>query len=262
MRYGVAVWNYMEPGLPLTELVQELAGAGFDSLALQPHFLAALEAAQWRELGRVVERDDLTVTLHTNFALFRAEHLRTAREQFGARLLDVTFDAAMETTSRGMFYDMATMAPVLRTVAETAPGLRFGVEDFPLDAAAVDAYAEHLRPLLALDGFGMLVDLGHLNLRRHMHPYFQAGDAAGYIRNVAAPIHEVHVHDNDGARDLHQHPGAGNADLAGAARGLREVGFDGVCTIEVAPSFHGATPAESRPALRGSLQAWRALMAG
>jgi sugar phosphate isomerase/epimerase len=260
MRYGVAVWNYMEPRLPLGRLIGALAEMGFGSMALQLHFLGELEAAQWRELNEALAQDHLTVTLHTNFVLFHQEHLQTVVDQLGGRLLDVTFDAAMATTSSGTFYDMATMAPVLEAVAQTAPGLRFGVEDFPFDAVALETYGEGLRPLLDVPGFGALLDVGHLNLRLRQHPYFGAGDAAQYVGNLPVPIHEVHVHDNDGARDEHRHLGQGNTDLAGAAQGLRDIGFDGICTLEVAPGMHGATPAESRPDLPNSLALWRGLM--
>ena len=49
------------------------------------------------------------------------------------------------------------------------------------------------------------------------------------------------------------------ADLGGREV-LRDIGFDGICTLEVAPGMHGATPAESRPDLPNSLALWRGLM--
>ena len=260
MRYGVAAWNYFEPDKPLETLIGNLAAIGCDCISLQLHHVGELPEESWRALCHVVAQADLAVVLHSNFPLFRAEHLCLARERLGDRVLDVTLDAAMETTSCGTRYDMAQMRPVLEAIAAHAPGLPFGVEDFPLDDAALAEYAADLQPLLNIPGFGALIDLGHMNMRLRMHPYFQQTDAAGYIRNVPVPIHEVHIHDNDGTRDQHCHPGQGNCDLAGAARGLRDVGFDGICTVEVAPTFHGATPADSWPALPRSLQAWQQLM--
>jgi hypothetical protein len=40
---------------------------------------------------------------------------------------------------------------------------------------------------------------------------------------------------------------------------LETIGFNGISTIEIAPSFHDKTPAESKPMAKQSLEIWRDL---
>ncbi len=260
MRYGIAVWNFMQPGKPLAQTIKELIALGFDSLSLQLHMLGRVEPKEWRELCAFVEQNDLCVSLHTNFVLFDLEHLQRAWNDLGAHVYDVTFDPAMQTTSWGTRYAVEQMTSILTEIAALFPGLRFGVEDFPLDEEALRYYMQVLQPLLPLPGYGILLDLGHLNIRCHKEPYFQGLNAAEYIRRVPLPIHEIHIHDNDGERDEHRHLGEGTCDFKGAAQGLREKSFAGICTLEVAPALHGATPQAEWEGLAASLHLWRTLM--
>lgn len=62
-----------------------------------------------------------------------------------------------------------------------------------------------------------------------------------------------------GDRDSRGHLGFGNLPFEEVAAGLKAIGFDGISTIEIAPSFHGSTPAASRPHARDSLARWRGL---
>lgn len=259
MNYGIAVWNYAQPGQPLAELVGELAGMGFDSIAVQLHLFGRITSGEAETLAGAIERHDLLVTLHTNFELFRLQDLQQTLELFGRRLKTLTLDAAKITTSIGTFFSADQMRPVLETITEHAPAIRFGVEDFPLDAAALEFYHGAMGEVLEHPRYGTLLDLGHLNLRQKTHPYF-AGDTAAQIRQVPVPIIEVHVHNNDGSRDLHQHLDEGNLDLAGAAQGLAEIGFDAISTLEVAPGLHDGVIADSKPRLPRSLEIWRNLM--
>lgn len=260
MRYGVAVWNFIEPEKSLAQTIQEIIAIGFDSISLQLHSLGPLEPKEWRALCALVETADLCVTLHTNFVLFNLEHLQRAWAHLGERLYDVTFDPAMQATSWGTLYAAEQMTSILTTMATLFPGLRFGVEDFPLDEEALRYYMNVLQPLLPLPGYGILLDLGHWNIRCHKEPYFQGLNAAEYIRRVPLPIHEIHIHDNDGERDEHRHLGEGTCDFKAAAQGLREKSFAGICTLEVAPALHGATPQEEWEGLAASLHFWRMLM--
>lgn len=63
MRYGIAVWNHVEPGVPVTELIQSLADFGFDSMSLQQHQrLQATAAAVTGPVARA-DRDVATTVL-------------------------------------------------------------------------------------------------------------------------------------------------------------------------------------------------------
>jgi len=57
-----------------------------------------------------------------------------------------------------------------------------------------------------------------------------AGDA---VRELGAEfLHTLHVHDNDGTRDLHQLPYFGVTDWEDFARALQEIGFDKTVSLE------------------------------
>jgi sugar phosphate isomerase/epimerase len=135
--------------------------------------------------------------------------------------------------------------------------LKFAVEDFPLDNLAIDYYSRDLRPLLDCSRYGILVDIGHMNLRRTGEAYFRAFTVGQYIERIPRPIFEVHVHDNNGRQDEHKPLGEGNIDFAAIAAALKAIGFDGVSTIETAPSLHGRTPADDLPTVQPSLEQWR-----
>jgi sugar phosphate isomerase/epimerase len=111
--------------------------------------------------------------------------------------------------------------------------------------------------VLADDRFGMLIDLGHLNLRRHKEAYFGRLTAIQYILRAPLPIIEVHIHDNTGERDSHQALGEGNLALDDVIYGLHKAGFDGVSTVELVPAFHDSNSAVALPKVRESLELWR-----
>jgi sugar phosphate isomerase/epimerase len=176
----------------------------------------------------------------------------------------MTFDAAMVRDTRGRLYDTARMVPMLSDLIAMSEGtqLRVGVEDFPLDEAALDACRADLEPLLACPRYGILIDVGHLNIRLCTDADHRGVSVAEYFARVPLPVVEVHLHDNSGSRDEHGHFGLGNIDFGEVARALKAIDFQGVSTIEIAPSFHGSTPAESKPHSRASLAAWQALWEG
>ncbi len=57
-------------------------------------------------------------------------------------------------------------------------------------------------------------------------------------------LRAVHVHDNDGARDLHLLPGKGVIDWAELALSLQEIGFTGVFSLETCVEKLAPTPEE------------------
>jgi sugar phosphate isomerase/epimerase len=258
MRYGIAIWNYQEEGVPLLRLADEFAGFGFDAISFLPGQILDCEDAEAQELVALLREQDLAATVHGSFEM-RQRDVETLLERLGESLRVLSFDAAMTADSCGHFYDAARMAALLRHVegATRHTAVHFAVEDFPLDALALDRFRADLGPLPGCPRYGALIDLGHLNMRIHLTDYFGSLAPADYIRRVPLPIVEIHVHDNLGEKDTHAPIGFGNVDFEAVARGLREVGFDGVSTIEIAPSFHGSTPAASKPRARESLEKWR-----
>lgn len=263
MRYAIATWCYREKDVSLLDLVVELAGMGFDGVSFLPAQILELDDAGARELSAVMDERDLCATVHGTFAMTHRDAVRII-EVLGARLYAMTFDAAKTQSSIGTLFDAKKMAGLLSELDRESRGtaLLFGVEDFPLDAAALDHYRKDLEPILDCERYGMLIDVGHLNIRTKTHDYFGEKGPEEYLRGAARRIIEVHVHDNDGKRDSHSALGSGNADFEAAAKGLRAVGFDGVSTIEICPALHSSTPTEAKPKARQGLEIWRRLWEG
>lgn len=263
MRYATAIWNYAEEGVEFGELIEEFAGFGHDTISFSSSQWTKWSNGVGAEVASVIERHGLGVTAHCSFDVTPADAERLLG-WFGEALLTVTFDAQMLMESRGMLYDAAGMAATLSGILDISAGteLKIAVEDFPLDRAALDFYRDDLAPVLDHPWYGILVDVGHLNMRVRQEGYFEGQSPEEYIAAVPLPIVEVHIHDNNGAKDEHGHIGLGNCDFAAVAAALKQVGFQGVSTIEIAPSFHGSTPAESKPDAKASLETWKALWEG
>lgn len=261
MLYAVSLWTFHEKGTTLPGLVAQFADAGFNAMSLAPPPLLAVDPGEARETIREMECRGLPLTLHADFSQTDAEW-DFLFDCCGTRLRCITFDAAWTSDSCGHFYDASGMAARLGNIAARSEGsvLRFGVEDFPLDAKAMAYYRDALAPVLDNPRFGMLVDLGHMNLRMHAPKGFGGRTPLECLQALPLPVIEVHVHDNDGRRDLHQPIGDGNADFSGMADALRAIGFDGVSTIEVAPSFHGSDGAADMPKTVESRIAWEKLL--
>jgi sugar phosphate isomerase/epimerase len=69
------------------------------------------------------------------------------------------------------------------------------------------------------------LDIGHCNL---------AGRTPGdVIRALADRLYHLHVHDNDGLRDLHLPPGTGAIDWQATFQAIKSIGYDRTLTLEV-----------------------------
>lgn len=259
MKCGVAVWNWLEPPRTLVSFVEELLAEGFEAISVQPRQILGLDKAALADLNALLDEYAMPVTVHAAVAQFPAELLQGLLERLGPRLYATTFDGSQVWAPCGRRWDAAGMVETLlmvdRVGAET--GVRFGIEDFPVDAEALAEFAEDLRPVRDNPRWGMLVDIGHLNLRRHGAEYFGRMSVAENIARLAAPVIEVHVHDNPGDRDAHMPLGAGTLDYAEAAAALRARGFDGISTIEVCPGLHDRRPADVWATRAESLRLWR-----
>jgi sugar phosphate isomerase/epimerase len=257
MRCGIAIWNYAEPGVGLLELVQEFVSFGYDAVSFLPSQIASLDDEQLRRLASLVGQEGLLVTVHGNFEMSAREAERLLHA-LGDSLYAISFDPAVSGDPRSFSYDTARMVPFVRKVLDMSAGtdLRVAIEDFPLEDGALEAYRADLEPLLGEARYGILVDIGHMNLRLRKGGHYAGVTVAEYLQRLPLPLVEVHVHDNRGERDDHGHLGFGEVRFGEVAAGLKGIGFQGVTTIEIAPSFHGSSPAESKPHARRSLATW------
>jgi sugar phosphate isomerase/epimerase len=77
------------------------------------------------------------------------------------------------------------------------------------------------------DNFGICLDFGHTNVQG-----IPLGEA---LRQCGDRLIATHVHDNDGSDDLHRDPTDGTIDWEGGVAALREIGWDGIFNLEIAP---------------------------
>jgi sugar phosphate isomerase/epimerase len=259
MKCGVAVWNWLEPSRTLVELVEQLIREGFEAISVQPRQMLGLDDGELADMIALLDDNEMPVTVHAAADQFKAELMQGLLDRLGAHLHAVTLDGVMRWTPSGKRWDAALMAETLLMVERVGAdvGVRYGIEDFPIDAEAMSEFADELRPLRGNERWGMLLDIGHLNLRRNDAEYFGRMSVAENIERLPAPIIEVHVHDNPGDRDMHMPLGSGTLDYAEAASALRARSFDGISTIEVCPSLHGRRPAEVWGTRAESLERWR-----
>jgi sugar phosphate isomerase/epimerase len=259
MRIGISTWNYREPNQSLCELVSEFAEMGYTAMSFSQNNLLELTEIEASELKQLLQKRDLAATVH-GACNTTPEQIRSIADCLGSTLHTFTVDALMRSDSRGRFYDVQSMVPVMLEVGQNMGSVCFAVEDFPLDSQALSYYQNDLSPLIDHPNYGILVDVGHLNLRCNDRcSSFYGMDVLEYLSGVPLPIIEVHLHDNLGTRDNHGHFGFGNINFSEVVDALETIGFNGISTVEIAPSFHDKTPAESKPMAKQSLEIWRDL---
>jgi sugar phosphate isomerase/epimerase len=258
MRHGIALWNFARPGVSLAELIDRFAAMGFEAMSFLPRQLLGMTAREQRELSSLLRRRALTATVHGAFDL-GPEDVERVVSVLARRLQSFTFDAAKRDDSSGGAFDAERMAPLLRHVERCSRGtsLRFGVEDFPLDGQTLHRFGGALAALAQCPRFGVLIDVGHMNLALRREGRKVPRSIADYIAAVPLPIIEVHLHDNDGTRDSHAPLGSGGIGFDRVAIALREAGFAGVATIEIAPALYGCPAEEAMRHAGESLAAWR-----
>jgi sugar phosphate isomerase/epimerase len=78
---------------------------------------------------------------------------------------------------------------------------------------------------------------------------------ADAVRRAGKELAVLHVHDNDGNRDLHRMPGMGVIDFKDFCKALREIEFDGVFSLELDGDLDGFFPGLSTDARLSMIRA-------
>ena len=237
MRTGVALWGYRK--VPLPENVAFFAGANFRAGSILGTDVWKHDEDTTRRFVTLLKLHDVALTVHHKLPdpedpeapeAFRREiDLIRAWHDRHDVLTGLTFDAPG---------DKALLMPHLYHVLEVFRDTNVFIccEDFPLNE-------EQQRILDGLDEtfphLGVLIDLGHLNLRvTKEDPEQDRVEAVRrHLRAVPLTICELHVHNNDGLSDQHRHLGAGTLPVDAAGAALREIGFDGISTLEFMPEW-------------------------
>lgn len=261
MNYAVAIWNYCWNPAGIEDWILEFADGGFDTISLNPGQFTGCSVADVSRVGGILQRRGLGATVHGTCAMGE-ENMKLMIAGLGDTLRVFTMDPSKGEDSRGLLHNASKAAAALACVQDLTAGtdVLLGIEDFPLDALAVEQFADELGDVYRHPRTGILVDVGHMHLRRTGAEYFRSMSVEDYFARLPYRIVEIHVHDNSGSRDEHGHLGMGTVPFADVAQGLRKTGFAGVSTIEIAPGFHGSTADESKPRAFESLWTWRSLL--
>lgn len=264
-RIGIAIWNF--EGEKLGPKLRSFAEMGYAAASINNRALDSLSNDEESEAANVADEYDLALTFHGGLdqtpAIARAERIVRWHERTG-RVACSSYDTPHVTVTEGV--RRADPEPILGILEEVlsvfaGTGISVLLEDCPI-------YPEQIPHLQELKErhphLGVLVDLGHMNLRlrepKHDPQPLRPGAVEAYLKGIPSEIVELHVHSNDGTKDQHAPPYAPNADMVTAARVLREIGFDGISTIELVPKWCGMPPEEIIPACRRSLEYWSDLL--
>ncbi len=261
MRKAIAIWNYCWDASALVPWIHDFAAHGFDAVSLHPGQFAGDRARHLPAVAEALRARGLAATVHGSVTMDPGQ-METLVQTLGESLAVFSMDSALREDSRGRLHDAGLIAAALSRLQQLTAGtdIRIAVEDFPLDALALQHFAEELGDVYRHPRTGILIDVGHMHMRMRNPGPFRGMPVTEYFSRLPVPLAEVHLHDNNGEKDQHGHFGFGTVPFGEVAGALKRLAFDGVCTIEIAPTFHGSTPAESRPKALASLAIWDDLM--
>lgn len=255
MIQGLAIWHY--PHRTMAENIRYFAARGLPSVSVHgTQFVNAIaDPAVSEAIAHAVRDTGVVFTVH--YCLPRGH----SAEAVGTYVAGIRAIAAWQRI-HGLIAVLSFDVPqpvrggkgigeYLDLALASVPDCRVAVEDFGLTPDEVGQIA-HLK---GNDRFGYLVDIGHLFIRMRGRntsgktlftnsPYealvTDAPDVGDFTATLAAkefPIFEMHLHNNNGIDDVHWFLEQGSLDMSAVAKALREIGFDGVLTVESAPGF-------------------------
>lgn len=236
MKNCVTVWNYPGDRIENAYRFHEL---GFDAVSWLGSDFANMTETEDERLVEMLRKTGMLLTVHSRMPnpdkpelceAFHREMRRAAawQKKYGL-IYSYTFDfwTAVETT-----------VPYLDEALKTFRGLNVVVacEDIPLNAHQLEAFLPYITDE---DKFGVLIDVGHMNIRQRSMELIEDEDFIAAFDALPLPIIEVHFSGNRSYKDEHMYLGYGTVPLDAVCRGMKRRGFDGFATMEIV--FHDWT---------------------
>jgi len=139
----------------------------------------------------------------------------------------------------------------VRTYCERVAPLGIQVAFEPEPGMLVESLAhwEALRDAVSAPNFGLALDVGHVPCTESI----TAGDA---IRRYGQWIRTVHLDDTRNGVHEHLQIGDGDLDWPDIGRALREVGFEGIASVELSRHSHAAPVAARQAFERLKREGW------
>ena len=254
MKNGLAIWHYGHR-TPI-ENAAFFVEKGFDSVSILGMHMDALcrDEEQSRALGELVNKTGVILTVHfklpssaedKDVVPFKEgiDYMGKWQKRYGGISI-LSFDVPMHSREN--------LVPYIEYVLETVPDCKVAVEGYGLTESEI----EQTKALTSkTDRFGYLLDIGHMYIRlkgqntsgsrSFATSPFECEASENPDRNAflkaflskKAPVFEMHLHNNDGVRDLHQFLDDGTLDIDEVAAAIYNFGFEGVVTIESAPGY-------------------------
>lgn len=234
LKSGVALWNYVRDDEEhIQALARELHAQGFEAVSYNGREFSVIDDKAGASLAQLLSDTGMLLTVHyllpdpdkpemCEAFVKGIDHMAAWQRRYGM-LHALTFD---------VWYDRKGLLPYLKYTLESMRGLNVKVccEDFPLNAQEADMLSDIVAPE---DDFGLLIDVGHMNLRQTAAGKHTDQDFVEAFKALPYPVYEVHLHDNHGDKDEHRWLGYGTLPVAAVAQGLKAVNFDGVVTVEI-----------------------------
>ena len=249
MKQGLAIWHY--PHRTVAENVAFFADRGYESLSILGRELNAIcsieEEAE--HLAHLVSEKGIILTVHhrmpanhepeTVDAFYRdMDQIGRWQERFGVISI-LSFDAMVRER----------VDTYINYVTDHVPNVTVAMEDFGLN----EAEREQLTRLKAPERFSYLVDVGHMFIR--MCNGYQGGatifknapdecppvedpvgeDFLRAFRSKERGICEIHLHNNNGEKDMHSFLEEGRIRMDAVAYALKAIGYEGIVTVESVP---------------------------
>lgn len=232
MLKSIALWNYGSDQIANAQKFKEL---GFEAFSFLGRLFDQQTPEEDAAVAECMKRLHAPMTIHHRFPnpsdaeavsiFFRnMEHILSWQKRYGL-LTGLTFDFG---------HSPETLCPLLGKVIQMfrGSGVFLACEDHPMDEKEMEYFAPYITPE---DNFGILIDCGHMHLRHTSAGKSNSHDVAEALMHLPLPLIEVHLSGNHGLRDEHLPPEEGTFPMDGFVRGLRALGFDGLCTIERVP---------------------------
>ncbi len=247
MEYGINA-DFFEPRIGLENAVRFIAKAGFTKLDYTPSQMAG-----WKnrlpEVERLFKEHGLTVHQthapfnrygkYSNDHKFYLDQCAEATERLGAQFMVVhgdefDFENLTYCAEAALAYNHALFLPYVERAARNGYKVAFETVFEDWDRPRFSAKAEDLLALIRSFESESAVccwDFGHANVAFKKQ-------APMYARTFGSLIQCTHFHDNTG-RDSHQIPLTGTIDWNANVEVFREIGYDGVISVEYS---HGNMP--------------------
>ncbi len=228
---------------PFSAMIKRLASMETDYVEMVDDGLHTLNRKRVAVLNETAQNHDLRYTLHCPFAdiniaspskpMLKASLKRLKQSMEYAKELNAELFILHPGQKTGIspFYpecDWQQQTQSIRELHETANhiGLRIAIENVPQKYGSIMKTPEDFTRLYkdtALNGIGIVLDVGHANLERQTQRF---------LEQFPDKIAHLHLSDNMGEADEHLGIGYGKIDWQQLIIQLKKVRFNGIIMIE------------------------------